>query len=390
MTLFKLALRNLLGGGLKTWLRVIVLSISFVVIVAMIGLILGVNEQATKAMIAADIGGGQYWQGRYDPQDLLNLPDAHASVPADLQSLVDGGRATSVLAVQGFMYAGGSFRPIVLRGIDPNQQVLSVPSAVLGTRTDAVPALIGSRMARETGLKAGDTATVRWRDARGTFDAAEVQIVEVMNTIVQTVDSGQVWLPLDMLRRMARMEGEATWIVLASDVGSQGTFAGWTFRDTDFLLSDLRALVRTKLIGQAIAFMMLMFLAMLTVLDTQVLSIFHRRKEIGTLMALGLTRGRVIGVFTLEGALNAVLAALAGAVYGFPLLAYMVATGIPMPASMDTMGISIGERIYPAYSAVLVTSITLLVFAVTTVVSYMPTRQIARMKATDALRGRLT
>jgi ABC-type lipoprotein release transport system permease subunit len=287
------------------------------------------------------------------------------------------------------MYAGGSFRPVVLKGIDPKQQVLSLPSSVLAKTTEGVPALIGSRMARDAGLKPGDTATVRWRDARGTFDATDVQIVEVMNTIVQSIDNGQVWLPLDQLRQLARMEGEATWIVLAKDASSPGTIAGWTFRDTDFMLSDLRALVRTKMVGQAIAFAMLMFLAMLTVLDTQVLSIFHRRKEIGTLMALGLTRAKVIGVFTMEGALNAVLAALAGAVYGFPLLAFMVQTGIPMPDSMDSMGVSIGERIYPAYSTVLVAGTTLLVLSVTTIVSYLPTRQISRLKATDALRGRM-
>jgi ABC-type antimicrobial peptide transport system permease subunit len=49
-----------------------------------------------------------------------------------------------------------------------------------------------------------------------------------------------------------------------------------------------------------------------------------------------------------------------------------------------------GERIYPAYSTALVLGITLLVLTVTTIVSYLPSRQISRMKATDALRGRLT
>jgi ABC-type lipoprotein release transport system permease subunit len=390
MTLLRLALRNLLGGGIKAALRVIVLSITFVVIIAMLGLILGVNEQATQAMIAGDIGGGQYWHERYDPQDPLNLPDAHGIVPDALGRLVDAGQATSILAVQAFIYVGGSVRPIVLKGIDPHQQVLSIPTSVLANRAEDMPALIGSRMARDAGLKTGDSATVRWRDARGTFDATEVQIVEVMNTIVQTIDNAQVWLPLDKLRQMAGMEGEATWIVLAKDASSQGTIAGWTFRDVDFMLSDLRAMVRAKMVGQGIAFAMLMFLAMLTVLDTQVLSIFHRRKEIGTLMALGLTRAKVISVFTMEGALNAVLAALAGAVYGFPLLAFLVNTGIPMPESMDSMGVSIGERIYPAYSTVLVLGTTLLVLSVTTIVSYLPTRQISHLKATDALRGRMT
>ena len=48
-------------------------------------------------------------------------------------------------------------------------------------------------------------------------------IAQIMTTTVQTVDSGQLWLPLDRLRRMARMEGEATWIVLGTDTQRAGT-----------------------------------------------------------------------------------------------------------------------------------------------------------------------
>jgi ABC-type antimicrobial peptide transport system permease subunit len=148
-------------------------------------------------------------------------------------------------------------------------------------------------------------------------------------------------------------------------------------------------MVRTKMVGGAIVYTILLFLAMITVLDTQVLSIFYRKKEIGTLMALGLTRGSVIRMFTLEGAFNAVLAALIGAVYGIPLFALFVTMGLPMPAVTEQAGFSVGERIYPAYSATLVFGTTALVAVVTTVVSYLPTRKIARMQPTEALRGRL-
>jgi ABC-type lipoprotein release transport system permease subunit len=390
MMLFKLAFRNLIGGGTKTWLRVAVLSLSFVMIIAVQGLIEGMNQQATQAMVSADVGGGQYWHEKYDPHDPLALPDAHGAIPSELRQLVDNGRATPVLAIQGFMYSGGSFRPVLLKGIEPNQSVLSLPTAVLAGTGGEVRALIGSRMAREAGLRAGDGATVRWRDARGTFDAEEVRIVQVMTTTVQSADSGQVWLALDRLRRMARMEGEATWIVLGKDTPAPGSIAGWTLKDTHFLLSDIKAMVRYKSVGSSIGYVMLLFLAMLAILDTQVLSIFHRRKEIGTLMALGLTRGSVIRMFTLEGAFNAVLAALVGAVYGIPLLAYVMKLGMPMPASMDASGFPLGERLYPAYGAGLVAGTTALVFTVTTIVSYLPTRRIARLKPTDALRGRLT
>ncbi len=319
----------------------------------------------------------------------MELADAHGPIPPELKPLIESGRATPILVVQGYMYSGGSFRPVLLKGIDPRQRVLSLPADVLVDTPGTGPALIGTRMARDAGLKADDLATVRWRDAVGTFDAEEISIARVMSTSVQTVDSGQVWLPLDRLQRMARMNGEATLVVVANGSGGAGAVANWTFKDLDFLLADVHAMIRTKMLGGTVVYAILLFLGMITILDSQVLSIFYRKKEIGTLMALGLTRGAVIRMFTLEGAFNAVLAAVIGAAYGIPLLGFLVAMGIPMPSVTEQMGFSMGDRMYPRYSAFLVLGTTALVFVVTAIVSYLPTRRIATLQPTEALRGRL-
>ena len=52
MVTFKLALRNLLGAGLRTWLNVIVLSMSYVLIIMSQGIIRGWDKQATLDTIA--------------------------------------------------------------------------------------------------------------------------------------------------------------------------------------------------------------------------------------------------------------------------------------------------------------------------------------------------
>src|SRR5688572_16360662 len=100
MTMMKLAFRNLIGAGTKTWLKVAVLSATFVMIVGLQGLYQGINLQATQAMVAADIAGGQYWHEKYDPQDPLQLPDAHGAVPSELGALIAAGKAAPVLAIQ--------------------------------------------------------------------------------------------------------------------------------------------------------------------------------------------------------------------------------------------------------------------------------------------------
>src|SRR5213593_2620557 len=109
MTIAKLALRNFLGAGMKAWLRVVVLSLAFVVIIGLQGLYVGMGEQMSQAMISAELGAGQYWHPKYDPQDPLELADAHGPIPAGLTSLIESGRATPILIVQGYIYSAGTF-----------------------------------------------------------------------------------------------------------------------------------------------------------------------------------------------------------------------------------------------------------------------------------------
>lgn len=386
----RLAFRNILGAGMRTWLNVIALSFAYVTIIFLQGLYDGMNEQTEQATVSAFYGGGQYWHERYDPYDPLSILDAHAVIPAALRALVEQKAATAILVRQGTIYPQGRFRNILLKGIDPDQSLLSLPSSSLSEKTDVLPALIGSRMAKNTGLRKGDQITVQWRDVHGAFDAREVTIVEIFKTSVQEIDNDQIWLPLNTLRQLSGMQDEATIVVLKKDAKPIGDVKGWMLKDLNFLLRDIHAMVEAKSIGGSIMYLILLLLAMLAIFDTQVLSVWHRKKEMGTLMALGMTRTRVIGLFTLEGAFLGVLAALLGAVYGIPLLTYVAREGWALPQGTDSFGFALGEKIFPTYSAALILGTALLVLAVTTFVSFLPTRKIASLKPTDALRGKAT
>ncbi len=187
------------------------------------------------------------------------------------------------------------------------------------------------------------------------------------------------------------MPNEASLVVLAQDTEPlKEGLAGWDFKNLEFLLKDITELVEAKTIGGSIMYVILLLLAMLAIFNTQVLSIFRRRKEMGTLMALGFTRAKVIKLFTLEGAMHGVLAALLAAIYGTPLLVLFAKKGWAMPESVDSYGFAIGDKLIPTYGAGLIIGTTVLVLVVTTIVSFLPTRKIAKLKPTDALRGRMS
>lgn len=391
MIIPKLALRNMLGAGIKTWLNAAVLSMAFVAILMGQGFYNGFDADISRTMIGAAYGGGQYWVQGYDPFDPFSLQDSHAPVPPALAGLIEGGRATPLLLVQGAIYPNGRIRSVVLKGIDPGQKILDIPSASLAAEEAVRPALIGSRMAEATGLRQGDTVTIRWRDAAGTFDARDITIVEVMRTSVQSIDEGQIWMPLETLLAMAGIPGKATLVTLAQGVRAPGALPGWEFKGLDFLLKDIKDLIKGKTIGASIFYVILMFLAMLAVFDTQLLSIWKRRREIGMMMALGITRGRVVTLFTFEGGLNGVFAVLLGALWGIPFLSYFADHGIAISGKQaDSFGFAIDTGLYPVYGAGLILGTTVLVLVVTVIVSYLPARKISRLKPTDALRGRMS
>jgi putative ABC transport system permease protein len=126
---------------------------------------------------------------------------------------------------------------------------------------------------------------------------------------------------------------------------------------------------------------------MLAIFDTQVLSIFRRQKEIGTYIALGYTRKEVVGLFTVEGTMHSVFAAILSAAYGLPFLAWQAKHGWTLPMDASQFGMAMAQTLYPVYSAGLVITTVLIVMLVTAVVSYWPSRRIAKMNPTEALRG---
>jgi len=390
MIIPKLALRNLLGAGLRTWLNVVVLSLSFVLIIWLQGLYKGMGDQIKEAQIDVEYGGGQYWHESYDPYDPLTLEDAHGAVPDPIQNKIEEDEATSVLIAQATIYPEGRLQTILLKGIDPAQTVVNFPSQFLVQENGEIPALIGTRMAKSTGLKTGDMIIVRWRDAQGTFDARDVYIAQIMKTIVPAVDQGQIWIPLETMRELMGMQNEASLVVMAKDIEELPVVSGWNFKSLEFLLADIEYLIKTKTYGGSIMYMFLLLLAMLAIFNSQVLSIFRRKKEMGTMMAMGFTRGKVIQLFTLEGAFHSVLAGIIAAIYGIPFLVWFAKKGWAMPEGYDDFGIALGEKLVPVYTAGLVFGTVMLILTVTTIVSFLPTRKIAKLKPTDALRGRLS
>lgn len=389
MLAFKLAFKNLMGAGLRTWLNVSVLSFAFVVIIFYNGMIDGWNRQSRVDTQEWESGMGQFWHPEYDRYDPFTIQDSHKPLSDEILSEIEKKHLVPELLAQATAFPQGRMHGVTLRGIDPGQSVLKLPTDRLIESEDTHYAIIGKRMAESLKIEEGDRLLIRWRDKNGTFDAREIIIASVFKTDVPTVDKGQIYLRIEVLEEMLGTVNEATLLVAGKDF-VQRTLDGWDFKDHDFLLADLDKIIRTKKSGGILLEGLLLIIALIAIFDTQVLSIFRRQKEIGTYIALGMTRSQVVGVFTVEGTAHSILAALLGALYGIPLFLLINKSGIPMGYAQNVdMDLPVGDAIFPYYSLQLIIVTIILVVVSATIVSYLPARKIAKMKPTDALKGKL-
>ena len=375
--LIKIALKNLLGARLRTFLNVFITSISFFMIIFITGLYDGMRQHAKQGTIDTEIAGGAYWHPLYDPTDPMTFEKSHSTLPPEINALVKDGKAVPVLVRQASIYPNGRIMPVIMKGIDPSQNIVNMPTYTLEKDKNVeIPVLIGKGMANNAKLNVGDSFTIRWLDADGTYDADEGTVVHIMDTENFKLDIGHIWIP------------QVTYVSYGVEEKKIKKSGDWVHRDVNYLIQDIEAAIEADKPGNQIMFTILLSLAAMGIFNAQVLSIFRRGKEIGTLMALGMTRSKVVGLFTLEGGINAVLAS-ALTIFPFGAILWWTAVnGVPMPMDYSEMGFMIAKQLMPVYSFSLIATTTVLVFFIVIIVSYLPSRRIARMKPTNALKGK--
>jgi putative ABC transport system permease protein len=121
----------------------------------------------------------------------------------------------------------------------------------------------------------------------------------------------------------------------------------------------------------------------LTISNTQVMSVLERTTEIGTSLAIGVRRRVVMRMFMIEGVVIGIAGGLAGVSLGYLLAQLISAIGIPMPPPPGMAHGYVGEILI---TGGLVIDALVLALVTTFLASLMPAWRASRMNIVDALR----
>jgi putative ABC transport system permease protein len=121
----------------------------------------------------------------------------------------------------------------------------------------------------------------------------------------------------------------------------------------------------------------------LTITNTQTMSVLERTTEIGTSLAIGLKRSEILRLFLLEGVMIGVVGGVLGLLFGFALAQVISTVGIPMPPPPGMAHGYTGQILVTTRLAI---DGLILAISTTLLASLMPAWKASRMNVVDALR----
>ncbi|MEE8260576.1 MAG: FtsX-like permease family protein [Nitrospinaceae bacterium] len=385
--IFKIALKNFLRQGMRAFLNVLVTALTMVAVVFNLSLYNGFLDQAIHNMVTTDVAGGHYRTPEFDLLSPTEWEDQTFKPSATLSSLSPSDKA-EVLVLQGQIFPNRRLFPVQLRGIEMQQTLLELPFDRLqewqSPIDEALPIIIGKQMAAKSHLKIGDFIVMKWRDRFGAVDALDAKVVDVVPMINVRLDEGMVWLRLDHLRKITNRENEVSWVAVKQ---AQGAIANTEFQPPEILLKDILDMIKSDRQYAFIIWVILVFLAGISVFNTQFLNIFKRQREIGTLMAFGMPPARIIRLFTVEGSLAAFSAVGMALILGGIIFTWFQSVGLDV-SHLSESNIPIRENIFLKIEPVEVILSAVIIVTIMILVAWAPVRKISKLDVTQALRGR--
>lgn len=329
----------------------------------------------------------------------LDLPDPDA-LTAELSGVPGVVAVAPRIRFTGLATTGALSSILLLDAIEPDAEREVCPDRI-GALVAGEPLraegpraiVVGSELASSLSLKVGDSLTIAASTREGAQNALDFTVVGITKG-AGPVESKRVAITrLQDARELLAMQGRATELAikvvdagdlgellphLRAAVGPGHDVQPWT--ELNPFLRDMVARVRIIISGVSVV---LFAVVVLGVANTLLMSIFERVREIGTLLAVGMRRRRVLALFLLEAAILSAVGAALGVALGGAVALAAAARGI----DFTPPGASASSVITPVISPVVVLAVLFAAVVGAVGAAFVPARRASRLDPVEALRN---
>lgn len=351
MKLLKIAIRNTKRNVKRTAITVVTVVIGVFIIIFAGASVKGFQNETIVQVIETRTGDIQFHKiGYRDTLDImpLDLSLKFNDVLNGLSDIKGIKKISGRILFSGHLTTQEESAILFGQAIDVANEIAICPrvkdNMVLGdflSPEDHNKIVLTKDSAERLKLNIGDTLLLFATSQKGAINATELMLKGVFLSDLPDSSNKLGYIPLKTAQELLLMDGLVTEVVLKHDnlidiseiVGEiKNKFAGYEYEINTWeeIEQIILQMVENQNFLSLIVSVILFIIVFSTIMNTMLMVVLERTREIGTLMAIGFKRRHILTLFVFEGTLKGLIGGILGTVLGLVVVYIVNSIGIPI------------------------------------------------------------
>lgn len=375
---------------MRSILTLVSLAFGIFIIIIGVGLNLGMERHIIKIMRDVEISDYKLYEKGYFDDKFENSDDRlDFMISNEASKIIDNYQNSKRIVFQGTLSTSSFDSPVnIIGGNQQDEEDLFHRNSYLIDGKNGV--VLGVHLAKTLNLSVGDSFILKGTTKKGSLNAKDFVITGIIKSGLMAFDNSTILISKQEIETFTEASG-------FNDVSLKGEI---TIEDKEALkslgvdvigyreeLEDLISISQLKIKITFIFGSIILLMSSVGIINTMLMAMLERKKEIGILMANGIKQNVILKLFIFEGALMGTLGSIVGFILGGSLLYYYQIVGIALPEVADKMGttIPLSDRIYGYFDWRL--NILFLIFGIFIAVisSFYPAYKATKLEPIDVI-----
>jgi len=368
--LLSLAARNLLRNRRRTLITMAGISLGLALMMVSNNIAFGSHNQMLRTAISMMAGHVVVQAEGYqaDPSPKRVMADSTAITDQVRAAVPEAKMVTRRIYVDGLLSSPANSVAVAVKGVEPDKEkeVVDIDDKLTdgawlqdGDKQDI---LLGASMAESLGVGVGDKVVYMGQPASGEVQSLVFRVRGIFKTGAPEIDGFTVLVPIQAVQGLYERPDVATQISVHLDSDHDTAKAtkavraalsrpGLEILPWEDAIPDIRDFVKLdSAYGDGIWLVLGIIVAM-GVVNTVLMSVLERVRELGVMMAVGMKPGQLARMVLTEGLILGAVSAVIGIIIGLLLTWALAIHGIDlsgeMGRSMEAAGVPISLVLYP-------------------------------------------
>ncbi len=402
--LFSISWRNIWRNKVRSLVIIFSVALGIFAGVTSTAFMKGLAEQRIQKVIKSELSYIQvHKKGFRQNSDLKSYIPGAAALTQDIRKIPHVTGASRRVVVQAMIASAETATGVLIAGVNPEQekQVTNIHEKIIdGAYFEGIkkhPVVIGKKLAEKLNVKVRSKLVITLQDTANNVISGLFRIAGIYTTNNNMYDESHIFIRIgDLLELTTLPEDVAHEIAINIDDSEnlpvvetqvKNLAGGLEVMDWKSLSPEMNYLTEAMELYMYIFIIIILLALLFGIINTMLMVVMERTKEIGMLMAIGMNKFRIFSMIVLESIMLSLTGGIVGIFIGALFSKWR--SIVPIDLSMWAQGyeqLGYDAYVYLSLDPIMLVNVTILVIITGVIAALYPAYKALKNDPADALR----